>query len=485
VFRERARTLQGFAVTLDLVCVALAFGFAVLLRLMHEQLPLLSALPTQPWQLERAIPSEYAVLFATSALTWLIALRGSGAARSGNDGLGRLVLIHGRALGIAASVSGVVHFGLNMSSIGRVFFGYYFLMTFVLLLAKQLLVMSVTRRLRRRGFACRDALVIGAAAPARWFGGVVSQAAHAGYRLVGLVLTKPLSTDDAADTAVLGGLDALDGILGDLSVDEVFLVATTVADMVELAPVAERLVEKGKTVSLVAPLTSQPDGLRGRLTEFSGIPMISIGAMPRDEVNGALKRTMDVTIAGTALLLTAPLMAAIALLIKISDRGPVFFSQDRLGTGVRKFRLYKFRSMCVDAEAVLRSDEKLYRRYLDSDYKLPEREDPRITRLGRWLRKTSLDELPQLWNVLVGDMSLVGPRPIVPDELGHYSLYADLFRCAKPGLTGRWQIMGRSEISYPERAFIDLDYVGENSVLSDLAIIAKTIPVVVRRKGAF
>jgi exopolysaccharide biosynthesis polyprenyl glycosylphosphotransferase len=485
VFRERARTLQGFAVALDLVCVALAFGSAALLRLMHEHLPLLSALPTQPWQPERAIPAEYAVLLGTSALAWLISLRRGGTALGGNEGTGRLLLIHGRALAVAASASGVVHFALKMSSISRIFFGYYFTMAFLLLLARQLVVMRVTRKLQRRGFACRNALVIGAGGPACWFGGVVSQAAHSGYRLVGLLLTRPLSASDAADTAVLGTLDSLDGTLADVPVDEVFLVATSAGDLVELTPVAEKLVEKGKTVSLVAPLTCRPDGLRGRLTEFSGIPMISVGPMPRDEVNIALKRTMDVTIAGTVLLLAAPLMAAIALLIKASDRGPVLFAQDRLGVGARKFRLYKFRSMCVNAEAALRSDEALYRRYLDNDYKLPEQQDPRITKLGRWLRKTSLDELPQRWNVLVGDMSLVGPRPIVPDELGNYAPYSDLFLCAKSGLTGRWQVMGRSEISYPERAFIDLDYVGNNSILSDLAIIAKTIPAVVRRKGAF
>ena len=117
-------------------------------------------------------------------------------------------------------------------------------------------------------------------------------------------------------------------------------------------------------------------------------------------------------------------------------------------------------------------------------YKLPEDEDPRISRLGRFLRKTSLDELPQLWNVVRGEMSIVGPRPIVPAELENYAPYADLFLTTRPGLTGRWQGSGRSDIQYPERAFMDLDYVGLNSLLSDISIMLRTVPSVLLRRGA-
>jgi len=140
--------------------------------------------------------------------------------------------------------------------------------------------------------------------------------------------------------------------------------------------------------------------------------------------------------------------------------------------------------MRVDAEEALRRDAGLYRRYVDNDFKLPEAEDPRISPLGRFLRKSSLDELPQLMNVLRGEMSMVGPRPIVPDEIAHYKPYSELFLSIRPGITGLWQVSGRSNVRYPERAFMDLDYIGNNSVLQDLAILLKTVPAVFARKGA-
>jgi lipopolysaccharide/colanic/teichoic acid biosynthesis glycosyltransferase len=138
----------------------------------------------------------------------------------------------------------------------------------------------------------------------------------------------------------------------------------------------------------------------------------------------------------------------------------------------------------MDSERLLKSDPELYRRYVENDYKLPENEDPRITRLGRLLRKSSLDELPQLWNVLRGDMSLVGPRPIVPNEVLEFGAHASTLLSVRPGITGYWQVNGRSNIHYPERAFMDLDYAGENSIASDLMTLIRTIPAVIARKGS-
>ena len=185
-----------------------------------------------------------------------------------------------------------------------------------------------------------------------------------------------------------------------------------------------------------------------------------------------------------ALFVLMPVFLTIAGLLKLFDPGPVFFAQDRLGVGGHRFRLYKFRSMRVNAEAILKSNSELYQKYVANDYKLPDKEDPRVTRLGRFLRRTSLDELPQLWNVLQGHMSLVGPRPIVPTEIEAYEPYADLLLSTRPGITGIWQISGRSVMRYPDRAFLDLDYVGNHSISSDISIIARTVPAVLRRRGA-
>jgi lipopolysaccharide/colanic/teichoic acid biosynthesis glycosyltransferase len=153
----------------------------------------------------------------------------------------------------------------------------------------------------------------------------------------------------------------------------------------------------------------------------------------------------------------------------------------RFGT---RFPLYKFRSMVPDAERLLRASPELHARYVAGNYKLPDDEDPRITPLGRILRRTSLDEIPQLWNVLRGDMSLVGPRPVVPQEVAEYGDYARMVLRVRPGLTGAWQVGGRSEVAYPERAWIDLDYVAERSLPGDVAILLRTVPAVLRRRGA-
>jgi len=146
--------------------------------------------------------------------------------------------------------------------------------------------------------------------------------------------------------------------------------------------------------------------------------------------------------------------------------------------------MYKFRSMRVDADALLRNSPALYETYRKNGFKLPAHQDPRITPLGRFLRRTSLDELPQLWNVLRGDMAIVGPRPIVPDELDNYGAAGCLLLALKPGLTGAWVIGGRSEIGYPHRAELELQYVRSWNLWKDLAIVARTIPLVLSQRGA-
>ena len=197
-----------------------------------------------------------------------------------------------------------------------------------------------------------------------------------------------------------------------------------------------------------------------------------------------LKRALDVAVSVVTLALLAPLLLAIALWVRIDSPGPVLFRQKRPGFQGRSFYMLKFRSMRSDAEEVLRADAGLYDMFLQNDCKLPEDVDPRLTRSGRFLRKTSLDELPQLVNVLRGEMSLVGPRPLVGPELGNYRGRVPTLLSVKPGMTGRWQISGRSRVSYPERAEMDLEYVRNWSFLGDLWILSLTPFAVFVRRGA-
>jgi len=225
---------------------------------------------------------------------------------------------------------------------------------------------------------------------------------------------------------------------------------------------------------------------RQDLNDFDGIPVLSLGGYGLSRLQSGAKRFLDIVGSLFLLLVFGPVLVMVALLVKMSSPGPILFSQERLGEGGGRFRIYKFRTMYEDAETALRSDPVLYRKYVESNYKLPKGEDPRVTPLGDFLRSSSLDELPQLFNVLKGDMSLVGPRPIVPPEIDKYGEYGILFTSVKPGLTGRWQIHGRSEVvDYSRRAALDIEYIRDQSLKSDVDILLKTIPAVLLRKGAY
>ena len=197
----------------------------------------------------------------------------------------------------------------------------------------------------------------------------------------------------------------------------------------------------------------------------------------------ALKRTGDIIGSGLGLILLSPLFVAIALAIKLTSSGPVIFSQVRVGRYGRHFKFYKFRSMRQDAEA--QKGGLLAQNESKDGVIFKMKEDPRITKVGKFLRRTSLDELPQLWNVLIGDMSLVGPRPPVPKEVQQYTLEDRKRLDVIPGITCLWQIKGRSEIPFHEQVRLDKEYILAPSLWKDVVILLKTIPAILGGKGAY
>jgi exopolysaccharide biosynthesis polyprenyl glycosylphosphotransferase len=196
----------------------------------------------------------------------------------------------------------------------------------------------------------------------------------------------------------------------------------------------------------------------------------------------AVKRGIDILASLILLILLSPLFLVIAILVKLEDRGPVFFGQTRVGQFGRKFKMYKIRSMCLDAES--RLTELLQKNHHSEGVTFKIKDDPRITRVGKWLRKFSLDELPQFFNVLIGDMSLVGPRPPVPREVAKYSLAHRRRLAVKPGITCIWQISGRSEIDFSGQVQLDVNYIESQSFWTDVKILARTVPAVLSGKGA-
>jgi exopolysaccharide production protein ExoY len=217
-------------------------------------------------------------------------------------------------------------------------------------------------------------------------------------------------------------------------------------------------------------------------------PTVNISEVIKYEIKHIpVKRTFDIIFSLLVLILCSPLFAILATLIRLTSPGKALYSQERVGRGGKSFRCYKFRTMFLDADKRLHDilkNDSLKKLEWEQSHKL--KNDPRVTKIGSFLRKTSLDELPQFWNVLIGDLSVVGPRPVVQEEITkHFGMKAAKILSVRPGITGIWQVSGRSDISYSKRIQLDEKYVDTHSIALDLKLIVKTIPSIVTSKGAY
>lgn len=194
------------------------------------------------------------------------------------------------------------------------------------------------------------------------------------------------------------------------------------------------------------------------------------------------KRAFDIISSLAAIIITLPIFIIIGIIIKLDSKGPIFFSHKRIGKDGVFINVYKFRTMVTNAEEMLNKLTPEQKREFQENFKL--KDDPRITKVGKFLRESSLDELPQLFNILLGNMSVVGPRPIVEKEMEKYTVYINKFLSVKPGLTGNWQANGRSDTTYEERVLLDMEYIDNRSFLFDLKIIFKTFGAIVNKVGA-
>ena len=304
--------------------------------------------------------------------------------------------------------------------------------------------------------------------------------AHPEYALapVGYVDSAETNADEPApDLPYLGSLLELESICERAAVDRVVVVAPAIEEET-LADILRRTKDLDIRISIL-PHVVDVLGQSVEVDHVEGITVLGVNPPALTRSSRFLKRSMDVTIASAALLLASPLLLVIAVLVKATSRGPIFFSQERIGRGGRRFRMHKFRTMVQGAEA---KAEELKKLSAHPAWLLLEH-DPRITRVGRVLRHTSLDELPQLWNVLKGDMSLVGPRPMPPDVdekiFGWGRRRVDL----TPGITGLWQVLGRTNIPFEEMVKLDYLYVTNWSLWEDVRLLIQTLPAVMRRRG--
>jgi exopolysaccharide biosynthesis polyprenyl glycosylphosphotransferase len=315
-------------------------------------------------------------------------------------------------------------------------------------------------------------LIVGAGELGREIGDQLRERAWLGLDLVGYVDEEP------GEHLTLGALAELEKLCVQEQVN-VVIVALPLEEHRQIAPLLERIHDLPVQVKLVPDLYPLAY-LYSRLEMFGGMPLIGVAEPVISPWEAAVKRAIDVLIATISLALALPLLLLIAVGVKLSSRGPVIFTQERVGEGGKIFRMHKFRTMVEDAEEIL-----LKQAEEDESMLVKRADDPRVTPLGRWLRRFSVDELPQLWNVLKGDMSIVGPRPEMPYLVERYEPWQRTRLLVPQGITGWWQINGRSEKPMLYHTEDDLYYVRNYSLLLDLEIMWKTVWVVLRGKGAY
>ncbi|MCU1428501.1 MAG: putative undecaprenyl-phosphate glycosylphosphotransferase [Actinomycetia bacterium] len=357
----------------------------------------------------------------------------------------------------------------------------WLLLTFCFALAFVAADREATRRvfeaLRRRGRMMRPVVIVGANGEGHAIADMLDSQPWLGYRVLGFV--DDVRSSDGSRTVFGPTSMTLQTVLSTGATG--VIVATTAIDADTCNDVARELVEAGVHVELSSTLRDVASQ-RLLVRPLGRYPVVCLQPVRRTGWRGVAKRTWDISIASFAIVVTAPLTLLVALLVKIDSAGPVLFRQSRIGKDGEVFTIFKFRTMSVDAE--LRLAELEAENEADGPlFKI--RNDPRTTRIGRFLRRFSIDELPQLFNVLRGEMSMVGPRPALPSEAAKWAPRLRQRLRVKPGLTGMWQVNGRSNSSFEQYERLDLYYVDNWSLITDLMIILRTIPVLLRRNGAY
>ncbi|GAA4773134.1 sugar transferase [Actinomycetospora chlora] len=426
---------------------------------------------------------EYVALSAGLPLLWLAAMSAARAyeARFLSVGFEEFRRVLAAAVAVIATVATVSWATKAETARGYVLVALP-LATALTLLGRYLLRKWVHRE-RRRGFALSDVLLVGHASTGAELVRQMRRDPHHGMRIVGACVPGGGDTPDLAalGVPVLGGFEDVDLAVRLTSADAVAVLPCPEMDGAALRVLSWSLARSGIDL-LVASALLDVAGPRIAIRPVCGLPLLHVDEPQLAGGRRVAKALLDRLVALVALVVLSPLLLAIALAIRLSSPGPAIFRQARAGWHGREFTMWKFRTMVRDAEAQRPGLDALNRHGTGELFKISA--DPRVTRIGRWLRRTSLDELPQLVNVLLGQMSLVGPRPLpVTDRRYEGEARRRLF--VKPGLTGLWQINGRSDLDWEESVRLDLRYVEQWSLALDALIIWKTVFAVARGRGAY
>jgi exopolysaccharide biosynthesis polyprenyl glycosylphosphotransferase len=361
----------------------------------------------------------------------------------------------------------------------------YLLVSMQVIVLLDLLVRLVLRkrlhRRRRNGLCMSTVVAVGHESAVRQLINELRREPHHGLAVVAACLADGSTASEVAGVPVVGDVDSAADAVRNIGAGTVAVLSCPEIDGVKLRTLAWEL-EKTGTDLCVAPALLDVAGPRTTIRPTAGLTLLHVDHPQLSGPRQVVKDLFDRSLAALALLLLSPVIIGVALAVKLSDQGPAFFTQTRVGKDGQQFKIYKFRTMVVDAEARL-AELRAQNEHDGVLFKM--RKDPRITALGGSLRKWSLDELPQLFNVLSGDMSLVGPRPALPDEAARYADHVRRRLVVKPGITGLWQVSGRSDLSWDESVRLDLRYVENWSIALDLQIMWKTLAVILGGSGAY
>jgi len=351
---------------------------------------------------------------------------------------------------------------------------------FLMILSRYVLS-GVQRELYKRGIGVRRTIIVGAGEIGQGLAAKITSVREIGYKALAF-----LDDDPGQLNKKYHGIPVIDSTVNikkhirELHIDEV-IVATSRLPQQKILDIITECETEGVEFKLV-PGILEIIASRVSTDEIGGVPLLSIREIRLQGINAAIKRLVDITLSLLALIILSPILLVVILAIRLGSKGPILFTQKRIGKEGKIFDLYKFRSMVVDAESMF---ESVVAQKGGDIIRFKAKDDPRITRVGRVIRKFSIDEVPQLINVLRGDMSLVGPRPPVPIEVERYTPWHKKRLRIRPGITGLWQVSGRSELPFEDMVRLDIYYIENWSLWMDFRIILRTVPTVLFGSGAY
>ncbi len=466
VFSRHYRKVKAIFGTTDVFLVALAFlaAYQTRIRLSFEKL----------FYLDLAVA---ATLLALSALCWVAIGYWLNVYEKLDSAHPRVVLRDTFRQCALGAISVVVAEYVMRLDLSRSFVALFAVYAWILLCLFRLNAARVIGAVRREFGAAHYVMVVGSSEAARHLGEALEQSSDYGIRLMGFLDEQPGEVQ-LSKTYQQYALSGLTELLRRQVIDEIIFAVDSrkLAEMEEVFLLCD---EEGVRTRVVVDFFPHVNS-QVYLDRLGTTPLLTFSAAPHDEIRLLLKRSIDLALAAAALVLLMPFMLLIGALVRLTSPGPVIFRQERCGLNGRRFVFYKFRSMCDNAEELKASVAHLSQR--STAFKIPN--DPRLTGLGRVLRKFSIDEWPQLWNVLKGDMSLVGPRPAVPEEVEMYQRWQRRRLRMRPGLTCLWAIAGRDAIDFETWMKMDMQYIDNWSLALDWKIILRTIPRVLTGRGA-